>query len=161
MNNIDFTDTKKLIITTIIAIILTVISSGAFFSFVQYLLTRHDNKKNIKGEIEKQMNEGFKEVKADVKETKAELSKDIRDVANGLEEYKAVSARTHILRFADELTVRKHSKEYFEQQLQDIKTYETYCAEHPDFQNEIAKMSIEFIREEYKRLYLNHNDGVA
>ena len=136
-------------------IIVTVLLSGAFFSFLQFLITRWDNKKNIQKELVGKIDK----VSEDVKEVKSELSKEVKGVSDRLEEHRAVLARTHILRFADEHTVRKHSKEYFEQQLQDIKTYETYCNEHPNFQNEMAKMSIDFIREEYKRLYLNRNDG--
>lgn len=136
-------------------IILTVILSGAFFSFLQFLITRYDNKKGI----EKRITANIDATKEEIKDVKAELSKEIKGVSERFEEHRAVLARTHILRFADELTIRKHSKEYFDQQLQDIKTYETYCTVHPDFQNEMAKMSIDFIREEYKRLYLNHSDG--
>ncbi len=135
-------------------ILITVVASGAVFSFLQFLITRFDNKKSV----EKLFSEKIKDISTEIKEVKTELSKEIQGVSDRLEEHRAVLARTHILRFADELAVRKHSKEYFGQQLQDIKTYELYCAEHPEFQNEMAKMSIDFIREEYERLYLNHND---
>lgn len=135
-------------------IIITVLLSGAFYSFLQFLITRFDNKKNM----EKLFNEKIDGVSAEVKEFKAELSKEVKGVSDRFEEHRAVLARTHILRFADELTVRKHSKEYFGQQLQDIKTYELYCNAHPNFQNEMAKMSIDFIRAEYERLYLNRHD---
>lgn len=136
-------------------IAITVIASGAVFSFIQYLLNRHDNKKNV----EKKLGGKIDGISEEVKAVKSELSKEIKGVSDRLEEHRAVLARTHILRFADELTIRKHSKEYFGQQLQDIKTYETYCDEHPDFQNEMAKLSIKFIREEYERLYLTHDQS--
>ena len=111
----------------ILAVIVAIISSG----MLQYLLTRHDNKKNIKGEIEKKMDEGFKEVKteikaeiqdvrAEIKDVKADVKDvrgDVKEVSERLEEHKATLARTHILRFADELRTGTHSKEYFEQQL--------------------------------------------
>lgn len=113
-------------------ILITIIASGAFFSFIQFIITRIDNKHGIEKKIDK--------------------------VAEALAEHKAVLARTHILRFADELRIGTHSKEYFLQQLQDIKTYDLYCKEHPDFENNLTKMSSEFIQEEYKRLYL-HKDG--
>ena len=109
-------------------ILVTVVASGAFFSFLQFIITRFDNKKGI----EKRLTAKIDTVKEDVQTVKNDVN---------------------------ELTVRKHSKEYFEQQLQDIKTYETYCFNHPNFQNEMAQMSVDFIREEYRRLYLNPNDG--
>jgi len=130
-------------------IIVTVLLSGALFSFLQFLITRNDNKKNIKGEIEKKMDEGFKEIKADVRDVKA----DVRVVSERLEEHKATLARTHILRFADELRTGSHSKEYFEQQLQDIDTYNNYCSTHPKFVNEMAKMAIRVIRKRYEETY--------
>ena len=107
----------------ILAVIVAIISSGT----VQYLLTRHDNKKNIKGEIEKKMDEGFKEVKTEIKaeiqDVRAEIKDvrsdvkdvrgDVKEVSERLEEHKATLARTHILRFADELRTGTHSKELF------------------------------------------------
>ena len=143
-------------------ILVTVVASGAFFSFLQFIITRFDNKKGIEKRLTAKIDtvkEDVQTVKNDVKNVEVNLSKEVKGVSERLEEHRAVLARTHILRFADELTVRKHSKEYFEQQLQDIKTYETYCFNHPNFQNEMAQMSVDFIREEYRRLYLNPNDG--
>lgn len=34
-----------------ISIVLAVLASNAFFAFVQFLITRHDTKKNIKGKL--------------------------------------------------------------------------------------------------------------
>lgn len=143
-------DLKGLIFTLLV----TLISSSAFFSFLQYLLTRRDTKKNIKVELEKKIDEGFKEVKADVKG----VSDEVKEVSERLEEHKATLARTHILRFADELQTGTHSKEYFEQQLKDIDTYNDYCEKHKEFANGLTKMASKFIQEEYERLYLKHND---
>ena len=143
-------DLKNILVTIIVA----VLSSGALFSFLQFMLTRRDTKKNFKGEIEKQISEGFKEVKADIKEVKD----DVKGVKEDLEEHKATLARTHILRFADELRTGTHSKEYFELQLKDIDTYNDYCKNHPNFANGLTKMAGNFIQEEYRRLYLSHND---
>lgn len=112
-------------------IILAVIGSTAFFSFLQFIITRHDNKKGV----EKQVRQLFEQRNED----------------------RAVLARTHILRFADELRNNfHHSEDYFRQQLLDCDTYERYCNEHPDFANGLTKMSTDYIREEYKRLYLNN-----
>lgn len=134
-------------------IIVTVLLSGAFFSFLQFLITRRDNKKNVKDELEKKISVGFTEVKADIKEVKS----DVKEVSERLEEHKATLARTHILRFADELHTGTHSKEYFEQQLKDIDTYNEYCKSHPNFANGLTKMASSFIQDEYRRLYLSPN----
>lgn len=133
-------------------IIVTVLLSGALFSFLQFLITRHDNKKNVKDELEKKMDEGFKKVTTKI----TGVSDKVEVVSNGLEEHKATLARTHILRFADELRNGTHSKEYFEQQLKDIDTYNDYCEKHKDFANGLTRMASEFIQKEYQRLYLSH-----
>lgn len=114
-------------------IILAIIGSTAFFSFLQFIITRHDNKKGV----EKQVRQLFEQRNED----------------------RAVLARTHILRFADELRNGfHHSEDYFRQQLLDCDTYDRYCNEHPNFANGLTKMSTEYIREEYKRLYLTNDD---
>lgn len=123
---------------SIVDIIVAVVCSGAFFSFAQFLLTRFDTKKGI-------------EKKVDM-------------LAEQLAEHKATLARTHILRFADELrNGTKHSDEYFRQQILDIDTYNNYCETHPNFANGLTRMASEYIREEYRKEYLSNNPegGVA
>lgn len=113
-------------------IIVTVLLSGAFYSFLQFLITRFDNKRG--------------------------MEKQIRQLFDQRNEDRAVLARTHILRFADELRNGiQHSEDYFRQQLLDCDTYEHYCNEHPAFANGLTKMSTEYIREEYKQQYLNND----
>lgn len=74
---------------------------------------------------------------------------DARDAKN-----RAFAARRRILRFSDEIRKdEKHSLEYFNEVLNDIKVYKTYCKKHPDFTNDKAKMSIEIIEEVYKKCY--------
>lgn len=137
-------------------IVATVLISGALFSFLQFLITRYDNKRGM----EKVLKKEIAEVKADVRETKTELSKEIKDVSSGLEEHKATLARTHILRFADELRNGQiHSDEYFRQQILDIDTYDSYCATHPEFANGLTKMASDFIKEEYRKHYLINDTG--
>ena len=69
----------------------------------------------------------------------------------------AVLARTHILRFDDELiNGMDHSQEYFRQQLDDIDTYEKYCNGHPDFRNSYAVSAIKHIRDTYQNLLEKH-----
>lgn len=66
--------------------------------------------------------------------------------------------RSHILTFGDELRHGKNaSEERFTQALRDINEYELYCAEHPAYLNNVASVTIDYIKEEYKR-HLEHND---
>lgn len=114
-------------------IIIAIICSGAFFSLVQFLIQRWDTKRGIEKKID--------------------------GVSERLEEHRAVLARTHILRFADELrngTI--HSEEYFRQQLQDITTYTQYCDAHPQFKNKLTVMSSKYIEDEFKKRYFHSEE---
>lgn len=74
-----------------------------------------------------------------------------------VKEDKAVQARMRILRFADELYDKKpHSKEYFDEILDEIDRYEKYCNGHPDFKNNKTVMSVKIIKETYARLIDEH-----
>ena len=130
-------------------IVITIIASGAVFSFIQFLIQRYDTKKGLEKKID--------EVQETMTNEVGEVRKDVCGVRNDLAEHKATLARTHILRFADELhngTV--HSEEYFKQQILDIDTYNAYCEQHPEFANGLTRMSSEFIKEEYRKRYLQN-----
>ena len=74
-----------------------------------------------------------------------------------MDERDAVLARTHILRFNDELLNNvEHSNEYFMQTIDDIKTYETYCEKHPQFSNGRTIQAANNIRRTYERLFDSH-----
>lgn len=112
-------------------IIIAIICSGAFFSFVQFLITLYFNRKDKTKEIEK---------KLDVLDDK-------------IDKNAAILARTHILRFSDELiNGMTHSREYFKQQLDDCDTYEKYCKEHPDFKNSYTEQASKNILETFHDL---------
>lgn len=119
-------------------IIITILASGAFFSFLQFLITRYDTKKAV---IQK-----------------------IDSLGSEMERNKAIEARNHILRFSDELRNGvSHSEDYFKQILIDIDTYEDYCENHPEFSNGLTVMASEFIKEEFKKVYThggNNHDKV-
>ena len=62
----------------------------------------------------------------------------------------AKTARTHILRFGDEVRIGvRHSKESFDEVLADITAYETYCNAHPEFPNNRTRAAEKFISETY------------
>lgn len=83
----------------------------------------------------------------------SDLRKEVGTISTKVDENAAVLARTHILRFNDELINGvDHSFEYFRQQLQDIDTYEAYCKVHPQFRNTYATLAIDNIKDTYDRL---------
>ena len=114
---------------------ITIVTASSLWQFIRFIIERRDQKKT----------------------TNQDLKKAIEDLADKVDRNQAILARTHILRFDDELLNDiKHSKEYFSQQLQDIDTYEAYCAKHPDFKNNYAMCAIEHIRKTYTKLLEDH-----
>ena len=86
-----------------------------------------------------------------------QIKEKIDKIQDTIDEREAVLARTHILRFNDELyNGIRHSKEYFDQTLEDIGTYNSFCDTHKDFKNERTVMAIENIKETYKKLHDEH-----
>lgn len=74
------------------------------------------------------------------------------------DERNAKRARVRILRFADEiLQGERHSKEHFDEILEDITEYNRYCARHPEFPNDKATLSIAHIERTY-RTRMEKND---
>lgn len=64
----------------------------------------------------------------------------------------AKQCRLRILRFNDEiLQAKKHTKEHFDETLDDITEYERYCETHPGYRNSKAGMAIENIKKVYQK----------
>lgn len=123
------------VITLIASIVVAIVGSNGLWAFIQYKTDRKD-KQNEKID--------------NIIELIDKLSKKVDGNA-------AVLARTHILRFDDELMNGiDHSQEYFRQQLDDIDTYEKYCTGHPDFRNSYAVSAIKHIRDTYQSLLEKH-----
>ena len=122
----------------------SVLLGGGILTFVQFLISRHDQKhdKTI-GIIER--------IDA--------LAEKVDKIESSLDERDAVLARTHILRFKDEIYnngADSHSLEYYEQTLDDIQTYDLFCANHPKFANGRTRAAADYIRSEYDRLFKEH-----
>ena len=115
----------------IVAIIGAVFASSGLWGLLQYLISRKDKT----GEkIDK-------------------LTVLVQEISERVDHSSATSARTRIMRFDDELINGiHHSREYFQQTLEEIDTYESYCAKHPDFKNNACVLAIEHIRRVYSHL---------
>ena len=122
----------------IIAVVAAVLGSNGLWMLIQSRLARKD----------------AKEDKTDkVIEAIKDLRTQVESIGGRVDRNAAVLARTHILRFNDELiNGTRHSFEYFRQQLQDIDTYEDYCTKNPEFRNSYATMAIDNIKSVYKDL---------
>ena len=85
------------------------------------------------------------------------ISRKVDKLENQVEEDKARQARTHLLRFADELYEKKqHTQEYFLQILDDAKFYEEYVAAHKDFANGRTENACKIIRDTYNQCWQEH-----
>lgn len=113
------------------AILTAIVGSNGLFALITFLLQRHDNKKN-----------GF-----------SKLSEQVTELSNKVDENSAILARTHILRFSDELqNGMVHSQEYFRQQMDDCDTYDEYCRLHPEFKNSYTLLAEQHIKDTYAKL---------
>lgn len=80
------------------------------------------------------------------------------DVMDKLDKSEADSRRYRILRFDDEIRHKQnHTKEHFDQILDDITEYGNYCSSHPNYENDKAVLAIENIRETYKKCRDNNS----
>ena len=123
-------------VESVLIVIVSLLSATAVWDFAKFLINRKD----------------------DTKAQIIEVKKSINKLGERINENQAVLARTHILRFDDELLNDiKHSKEYFSQTLQDIDVYEAFCTDHPNFKNSYATAAINHIRSTYDDLLNKHN----
>lgn len=94
-----------------------------------------------------------------------EVLKKVDNLTNDLDDFKKVTelervrqARQRILRFSDEILFeQRHSKEHFDEILEDIDLYEKYCREHEDYKNNRAELAIATIHEVYKKCLQSHD----
>jgi hypothetical protein len=74
------------------------------------------------------------------------------EVMNRIDKLEADTAGYRIIRFGDELRQGvSHSEEHFWQILADIKMYENYCREHPEYKNTKYVMAIDKIEKTYQK----------
>lgn len=94
----------------------------------------------------------FSETIAAIQAAQLNNLESLNRLAKMIAENEAATCRYRILRFNDEiLHERKHTKEHFDQILDDVTRYEKFCAEHPEYENNKAVLAIENI----KRVYQN------
>ena len=86
------------------------------------------------------------------------LAQDVKQNKADDDEKWVTLSRTHILRFGDELLHGvSHSKEHFDQILDDISKYELYCDSHKDYPNGKAIATIKQIKKTYQKCLEENN----
>lgn len=115
---------------------------GGLIGFIEFLIRRRDEKADKNKEVLRAIE------KLDMKIMALEEKMSKSDAKRA--EDNAVSRRRDILRFADEMmSDMHHSKDSWDQCIADITGYEKYCEAHPDFKNNQAVMTIEYIKKNY------------
>lgn len=102
----------------------------------------------------KEVNQRIDKVESSIDEVKRIQTDD----ESKADEYRAITSRVRILKFNEELLRDvKHSKEMFDQVLEDVTKYTHYCAEHPNFENDKAVLAINNVRKCYEKCLEQHD----
>lgn len=102
----------------------------------------------------KEVNQRIDDVESSIDEVKRIQTDD----ESKADEYRAITSRVRILKFNEELLRDvKHSKEMFDQVLEDVTKYTHYCAEHPNFENDKAVLAINNVRKCYEKCLEQHD----
>lgn len=97
-------------------------------------------------------------INGEVLEKVNDLSREVNALKQEEEVERVRQARQRILRFNDEILYeQRHSKEHFDEILEDIDLYEDYCRSHEEYENNKAVLAIATIREIYKNCLKEHD----
>lgn len=119
-------------------IILGMLGSGALFGFIQFLISRHDDKTGKAAQLQSAVDR---------------IASDLASLREEFNRGRAVSARIRILSAADEISHgAEHSREWWDQVIDDAGLYEKYCDGHPDFKNKKAVHAKELLDRVYAEL---------
>lgn len=119
-------------------ILIAIIGSSALFTFLQFMINRHDGK-----------NEQLKSIQNDL----ACIKKKLHELDEKNNEQDAMNARSRILRFYDEITSGvKHSQGYWMQTLNDIDVYKKWYSGKKGVNNGYGKHASEHLPKIYDEL---------
>ena len=125
------------------AILLAAIAAPGFWEFLKNVFDRITQRKKVTiEEIGTKLDEQSKQIDS-LEEAFNQKNKEDA-------EKEAKAARRRVLRADDEIRMgMKHSKDFFDDVLRDIDTYEEFCDEHPHFKNRCAESAIRNVSETY------------
>ena len=122
---------------SLIAVFITgIFASTGLWGFLTAIIQKRSKDKENENEILKAI---------------ADLKQDIEGLKEDMDKDNADAARNRILRFDDELRRHiDHSEEFFNQTMDDVNFYMSYCKHHEDYKNSRADVAILHINECYK-----------
>lgn len=120
--------------------ILVALIGGGVVSFIQFLISRHDKQ-----------NDRFDQI-----------MKVVTEIDRKNDERYANTMRVRIMAFADEMADGKsHTEDEWKQVITDCDEYESFCRrceeQKIDFKNNIATITIEFLKDEYAERLKKHD----
>ena len=122
---------------------------------------RKDKLEDDKTDKENEILEAIKSTNRKLEDLKAEIAdvrEEVKEVREEAEEGRIIEARIRILHFADDIShCKSHSKDHYDQIMDDCTKYEQYSKTHEDFPNGRTKASIQLINESFNRR-LKDND---
>lgn len=122
--------------STPITLFTAIVGSTAVASLIQFFVTRSDDRN---GKMQK-------------------IFRSISDLRDVFDLYRAKCARRDILAASDDVRYgTRHSKEWWNQILEDITEYNQYCDAHPEFKNNKAVHAIAHLDTTYAKI-LAKND---
>ena len=86
------------------------------------------------------------------------IQKSLNEHLQAHEKTNAETNRQRILRFADELyNGKRHSKDAFDDIMDIMRDYDSYCEKHEDFKNGRTQAAAEIINSTYKQVFQKHD----
>lgn len=101
-----------------------------------------------------------KAINHETNEKMDKLAAKVEKLQNSVDENAAKFAREKILEFGDDLIYqpgRKHSKDRFDDVVQHITEYDTYCTDHPEFKNHMTESTTKLILSTYEKCMAEHS----
>lgn len=90
---------------------------------------------------------------ADLSKQITEVDKLLNDHIKAQNEAEITECRRRLLRFDDEVKRHeKHGEEHWDNVIEDVDTYTTYCRNHPEYSNTKAERAMQHLKETYNRL---------
>lgn len=89
-------------------------------------------------------------------EADARINEKLDNIARRQDEYEMRNARYRIIRFDDEENHgMHHSEDHYEQMMDDLDIYKTYCDAHPEFKNHRGQSAMQRILDRANRMCMN------
>ena len=133
----------------------TKIITGGFAAILAGMIKIPRIEINLWGWLGRKIGQG---INGEVLEQVNTLARNLKDFEERQDLERVRQARQRILRFSDEILCgNRHSKEHFDEILEDIDLYEDYCDEHEDYENNKAVLAISTIKEVYQKCSKEHD----